>query len=99
MAEVAKSGDKVTVKYKGKLASGKPFDEKPGGHPLAGKDLVFFISQLSILVGRPDFLRRSKRSWWDTSLVNPVSRAFSISLADLPHSEQAFWTMYLSPTL
>lgn len=85
MSDVAKQGDRVTVKYKGKLANGKPFDEgefefvlgsgkvipgfdkavtgmssgqtkevqipakeaygeKPGGHPLAGKDLVFFIT-------------------------------------------------------
>ena len=81
----AKSGDNVTVKYKGKLKNGEVFDEgefsfilgsgrviagfdkavtgmsigqtkevlipakeaygeKPGSHPLAGKDLVFFIT-------------------------------------------------------
>ncbi len=81
----AKSGDTVTVKYKGKLKDGSTFDEgefsfvlgsgrviagfdkavtgmtvgqtkevlipakdaygeKPGKHPLAGKDLIFFIT-------------------------------------------------------
>jgi FKBP-type peptidyl-prolyl cis-trans isomerase len=85
MAEQAKNGDRVTVKYKGRLKSGKVFDEgefdfvvgsgrvikgfddavrgmdvgqtkqveipakdaygaKPGGHPLAGKDLIFTIT-------------------------------------------------------
>ncbi|NOX71162.1 MAG: FKBP-type peptidyl-prolyl cis-trans isomerase [Candidatus Micrarchaeota archaeon] len=84
MAE-AKKGDRVTVKYKGRLKNGKVFDEgvidfaigakkvipgfenavigmkegetkqveipakdaygaKPGGHPLAGKDLFFTIT-------------------------------------------------------
>ncbi len=85
MREVTKPGDKVTVKYKGKLSNGQSFDEgeidfvigsgkvirgfdkavtgislgqtievripakdaygeKPGKHPLAGKDLVFIIT-------------------------------------------------------
>lgn len=83
--DLAKQGDKVTVKYNGKLTNGQQFDEgefsfvlgsgkviagfdkavtgmyvgqtkevlipakdaygeRPGGHPLAGKDLKFFIT-------------------------------------------------------
>ena len=85
MPQTAKRGDKVLVKYKGKLTNGQVFDEgdfdftigagevipgfdkaingmtvdqtkevkipakeaygeKPGGHSLAGKDLIFFIT-------------------------------------------------------